>query len=234
MNININLYTDKHVIDDQQLNELAWMVRNDFSQGETTPKKYCVEFEGHLYFCHARSDADTLTIKVKDVAHLKLQFPTVPKETFISDLSKFKRLILSPRENIPTPSPVAYRPDVIELFGVTFVLSKEIQMGMAGERSSDHHISEELLRLCLKKKTKVLKRVAPEKEETFSFYFMVKANNSSRVLNLILKKHRGFNNFLVLTAYYPTHSILKHRLTMSDVQLADWKKRIAQVDSSAI
>ncbi len=235
MTFKMSLTRENHSIlrDPQQL-AIVTSILSDLKQSPSFTRKYSVTYKGHIYFCRSELEGKELKLRLKDIEALSAQFPTISKETFIRDMKNFKQIDLDDlfKPFVPVEVKQAEPERSIEFSGMNFNLSKEIQKGMEGGRRSDHFVSKELLIACLMKKRNVFKKATLKTEKCFSFYFNIIRENREKILNVVVNKHAGQEDFVLLTAYYPTMSILKYCFNFSDVQLRKWNENVCKVKLS--
>ena len=101
--------------------------------------------------------------------------------------------------------------------GEVYPFSDELLNGIEGKRGCDHLVVVETLEKCVRKKHARLQKNKGKHESTFDFYFFDTAQEA--VLNVIFKKYATQTSYMILTAYYPTRSMLRSRYNASEIRL---------------
>jgi len=219
---------------------VGWAIYKSLQEKTDSRKFHVIEKDEH-YFVRVdfSPEENTGTYEKYTFEQVQLTFEGAPKteDVFMRSISKFpcikiknspssQKTLEAPKKlpciETKTPSPISY-----EYRKATYAFSQEIQNALQGKREEDHSLPIELLQKCISKKhTRMVKEALKGQNKRFDFYFYDQAKG--RILNFIIdffpsSQYREQLNFNVITAYYPTRSILKHRLGFnSDATYETW------------
>ncbi|NGX53663.1 MAG: hypothetical protein K1000chlam4_00380 [Chlamydiae bacterium] len=175
--------------------------------------------------------------KVMDFQQVNVVFPLLSsQEQFLNALHDFPTIEIDSNErvrgvpevaNTELQYPAAPLPKAIFIGNNRIVLSHECLDGLKGKRGADHIVEVPILEKCLSKKIKKLKTL--ENNTKHAFDFRVQSDGENKVLNLVCAK-KNMNTFAIITAYYPTDSIVECRTGLVGDRLQAYINNLPKVE----
>lgn len=190
------------------------------------------------------SDSDGINlkkVKVYSFEDVQEKFIDSPKEKdiFLKNIGKFRKIIgeeiiaTAPKLEMESCLKPIHLPNYLMVKNINFYFSKEFKNALLGLRNEDHRVSLDLLHKTLEKKVRSLKKMKIVGMKSLSYYFKIKSEEKLKILNVIIGVNQLGSNrksFVIITAYFPSCSVVKHCLGFSGEMYKNWFENLTAIE----